>query len=129
MCVRILDFTKHRGGRVTVSNLRRGVNAYHYGDTYELAIQKLQKLGAITVEKEPGTRRLWLTVLAIPKCFQATRGKPKGRQHAPRSRGRTTWFKARAQRELAKQFALLIADNIREAQRFIATALTKWGAV
>jgi hypothetical protein len=123
---------------VTLSNLRRGVNAYRYGNNYELAIQKLQELGAITVEKERRTRRQWVTVLAIPKRFQATRPKPKTRRHRPRSRGRTTWFQnlmmCRAAAKLGKQIAIVfreIQENARREQirrnthRLLATILAK----
>jgi hypothetical protein len=121
VCVSILDFTKHRGRRVSFSGLRRGVNAYRYGNNYELAIQKLQELGAITVEKERRTRRQWITVLEIPKRSQATRPKPKTRRHKPRSRGQTLWFRnlmmCRAAAKLGKQIGILLRENLANARR------------
>lgn len=93
MSLRILDFMRHHEGYVTSSNLRRGLNAYRYPELYESAFQKLQSLKALKVEKEPGTRRQWVTLRKIPRGFEVTRPKPKRRQrHKPRSRGQTTWF-------------------------------------
>ena len=92
MCVRVLAYMRHRGPRLPWAEIRHGLNAYRDKDTFELAMQKLQDLKAIKVEKEPGTRRRWVTLLEIPKRFEETQLKPKRRRHSPRSRGQSAWF-------------------------------------
>jgi hypothetical protein len=77
---------------MTSSQLRRGVSGYRYPEIYDLALQKLQSLRAIKVEKEPETRRQWVTLLEIPPKYEAMRPKPKRKRRKPRSRGQTEWF-------------------------------------
>jgi hypothetical protein len=92
MCLRILDFMRDHGCNVTSSGLRRGLNAYRYPERYGEAFQELLSLKALKVGKEPASRRQWVTLLRIPREFEATKPKPK-RRHKPRSRGQTYWFK------------------------------------
>ena len=95
MCVSIIDFIRTQGGRVTLSQLRRGLNAYRYPEeVFDFALRRLQNRGAIKIEKEPRTRRQWVTLLEVPQKYEATRLPPKRRRHAPRSRGQTPWFQA-----------------------------------
>jgi hypothetical protein len=54
--VRILDFIKTHRRRVTLSQLRRCLNASRYSGTFDAAVRQLQDLGAITIEKEPRSR-------------------------------------------------------------------------
>ena len=101
MCVRILDFITTHGRRVTLSQLRRGLNAYRYPWLFDMALRRLQNRGAIKIEKEPRTRRQWVTLLEVPQKYAATKLPPKRRRRAPRSRGQTPWFQAlMAEREL-----------------------------
>ena len=93
MCLRILDFMGDHGCHETSSGLRRGLNAYRYPEQYEEAFQKLLSLKALKLEKEPGSRRQWVTLLKTPREFEVTKPKPKRRRHKPRSRGQTPWFK------------------------------------
>jgi len=119
MYVRILHFITTHGCRVTLSQLRRGLNASRYHGTFDAAVRQLQDLGAITIEQEPGTRRLWLTLVEIPKQQETTRPQPKRRLHRPRSRGQTNWFQSLMTRRTAEQFASLITelrDAIREGE-------------
>jgi hypothetical protein len=92
MCLRILDFLRHHGCHVTSSDLRRGLNAYRYPEHYQPALQELLRLKALKLEKEPGTRRQWVTLVKIPREFKVKKAKPQRRRHKPRSRGRTAWF-------------------------------------
>ena len=92
-CVTVLACLRQRGGRVTSSQLRRGVSGYRYPEIYNLALQRLQSLRALKVEKEPGTRRQWVTLLKIPRKYEATRPEQQRQRHKPRSRGQTPWFK------------------------------------
>lgn len=92
-CVRVLDCLRHHSGRMTSSELRRGVSGYRHPEIYDLALEKLQRLKAIEVEKEPGNRRVWVTLLKIPPKYEATRPKPKRQRYEPHSRGQTEWFK------------------------------------
>jgi len=88
ICVAILQFITTHGRRVTLSQLRRGLNASRYHGTFDAAVRQLQDLGAITIEKDPGTRRQWVTLVEAHSEFKATRPQPKPRQrHRPRSRG------------------------------------------
>jgi DNA-binding transcriptional regulator GbsR (MarR family) len=119
ICVAILDFITTHGCRVTLSQLRRRLNASRYPGTFDAAVRQLQDLHAITIEKEPGTRRQWVTLVEIPKQLEATRPQPKRRRHRPRSRGQSPWFQSLMTRRTAEQFASLISelrDAIREGQ-------------
>ena len=92
MCLRILDFMRDHGCHLTYSGLRRGLNAYRYPKHYDEAFQTLVSLKALKVEKEPGSRRVWVTLLKIPRGYEVRKPKPN-RRHKPRSRGQTDWFK------------------------------------
>lgn len=92
MCLRILDFMRDHECHVTSSVLRRGLNASRYPEHYDEAFQTLVSLKALRVEKEPGSRRVWVTLLKIPRGYEVRKPKPK-RRHKPRSRGQTEWFK------------------------------------
>jgi hypothetical protein len=81
------------GLRWSYSDIRRGLNAYRDPETFQRAMQKLQKIGAIRVTKQAGTRRRWVMLVEVPKCFRETRLRPKPRRHPRRSRGQTPWFK------------------------------------
>lgn len=119
MCVRILQFLTTHGHRVPLSQLRRGLNASRYHGTFDAAVRQLQDLGAITIEKEPGTRRRWVTLVDPPSEFKATRPQPKRRRHRPRSRGQSPWFQSLMTQRTAEQFASLVSelrDAIREGQ-------------
>ena len=70
ICLAILRFIETHGRRVTLSQLRRGLNASRYHGTFDAAVRQLQDLGAITIEKEPGTRRRWVTLVEAPKRVQ-----------------------------------------------------------
>jgi len=103
MCVRILDFITTHGCRATLSQLRRGLNAYRYPWLFDMALRRLQNRGAIKIEKEPRTRRQWVTLLEVPQKYAATKLPPKRRRRAHRSRGQTPWFQAlMAERELGE---------------------------
>lgn len=119
ICVRILGFIKTHECRVTLSQLRRGLNASRYHGTFDAAVRHLQDLGAMTIEKEPGSRRQWVTLVEAPSEFKATRPQPTRRLHRPRSRGQSPWFRSLMTRRTAEQFANLISelrDAIREGQ-------------
>ena len=145
LCVGILAFIESQSGRVTASQLQRGTNASRRPEIYKAAIQHLLELRAITVEKERGSKRRWITLLKIPKHLRATKLKPK-RRHRPRRRGRTPRFELLlAKRDLTKEIESLTNDilakplavltnDLREARRedrrrgehrFIAAVLTK----
>jgi len=101
MCVRILDFMNHNGHRLPLSTIRRGLNAYRCRDLFNRALRRLQNRRAIMVDKEPATRREWVTLQELPQKYRATKLPPKRRRHAPHSRGQTFWFQAlMAEREL-----------------------------
>ncbi len=114
-CVRIVVFIKRHGGRVTMSQLRRGLNAYRHPQVYEAAIKHLLDLGAIKVEK-PGSRRQWISVIRIPKRYQAIRPNPKRRRHRPRSRGRNPWFELLLAKKTLKKELELWANDVRRAR-------------
>jgi hypothetical protein len=116
ICIRILAFIKRQGGRVTVSQLKRRLNAYRYPQVYKAAIQQLLDLGAIEVEKEPGNRRKWISLLEIPERFQATRSIHKRRGHPARSRGRTLWFELFLAKQTLKKALELWVDDVRRAR-------------
>ena len=82
---------RDHGCHVTSSALRRGLNAYRYPEQYEEAFQTLLSF-ALKLEKEPGSRRQWVTLLKTPRQFEVRKPKPKRRRHRPRSRGQTQWF-------------------------------------
>jgi hypothetical protein len=112
LCVAILSFLKTHGGRVTLSQLRRDLNGYRRRETFKAAIRHLQDLGAITIEKESGTRRQWVTLVQVPERYETTRPKPKPfRRHQPRSRGQTPWFQSLMTRRTEEQFVSL-RDNL-----------------
>lgn len=113
--IRILAFIKRQGGRVTVSQLKRGLNAYRYPHVYEAAIQQLLDIGAVRLEKEPASRRQWISLLETPERFQATPSIPKPRQHPPRSRGRTPWFELHLAKQTLKNALDLWVDDVRRA--------------
>jgi len=93
MCVKIVDLMNHKGHRLPLSIIRRGVNAYRYPPwLIDMALRRLQR--ALKIEKAPGTRRQWATLLEVPQKYEATRLPPKRRRDAPRSRGRSPWFQA-----------------------------------
>lgn len=101
MCVKIIDFMNHKGHQLPLSTIRRGVNAHRYPEVFDFALRRLQNGRAIKIEKEPGSRREWATLLEVPQKYEATRLPPKRRRHAPRSRGQTAWFQEfMAEREL-----------------------------
>ncbi len=98
MCVKIVDLMNHKGHRLPLSIIRRGLNANRYPGLLDFAFGRLHR--ALKIEKEPGTRRKWVTLLEVPEKYAATRLPPKRRRHSPRSRGQTPWFQARmAERE------------------------------
>jgi hypothetical protein len=102
LCVAIIDFLRRHGGRASVSQVRRGLNASRWGVVFDRAIQKLEGLKSVKLSKEARTRRKWVTLLEVPERFEETRLKPKRRRHAPRSRGQTEWFQElMAEQELA----------------------------
>ena len=74
MCLRILDFMGDHGGHVTSSALRRGLNAYRYPEQYEEAFQTLLSLKGLKLEKEPGSRRQWVTCDLSRRCSQVGNG-------------------------------------------------------
>ena len=93
MCVKIIDFMNHYGRRLPRSTVRRGVNDYRYPGVFDFALRRLRNR-ALTIEKEPRTRREWLTLFEVPPKYEATALPPKRRRHAPRSRGQSPWFRA-----------------------------------
>jgi hypothetical protein len=113
MSIRILAFIKRQGGRVTASQLKRGLNSSRYPQVYEAAIQQLLDDGAVEFEKEPGSRRQWISLLEIPERFQETPPKPR---HPPRSRGRTPWFEVFLAKQTLKKALDLWVDNVRRAR-------------
>jgi hypothetical protein len=101
MCVSVINFIRTQGGRVTLSQLRRGLNAYRHPEVFDFALRRLQKRRAIKIENEPGSRREWVTLLEVPQKYEATKLPLERRRCAPRSRGQTPWFQAlMAEREL-----------------------------
>jgi hypothetical protein len=126
MSIRILAFIKRQGDRVTVSQLKRGLNAYRYPHVYEAAIQQLLDIGAVRLEKEPASRRQWISLLETPERFQATPSIPKPRRHPPRSRGRTPWFELHLAKQTLKNALDLWVDDVRanvESKRRAARAI------
>jgi len=95
VCTKILAFIQGEGGCASVSQLKRGLNSYRFPQLYDVAIQKLLDLGAIRLEKEPGTRRQRVCLIKIPNKFKRTGPKPKRGRRRPANQRRTPWFEKR----------------------------------
>ena len=83
-----MDFLDTAGGKLTLRELRRQMNAYRYSNIWNQAFALAKQVKAVHVSIEGRVRVV--TLIGWPASLQA---RPKPKKRKKRNRGQSEWFR------------------------------------